>query len=389
MIFFLIIFLIYSLFLSIVKSDVDDLFTVELSDTIQYYYLETSNVNTASGNSEFLHTSQSALGIWDTTTGIKQSIQFIPNNYTGTLIPTLTSDGRIIWYNSGNIVITSPIVEDEWSTSTFIGISSGGSYNDLKNFITGDPVDYQYQPVEVIYPDITALEQNYSKNPLNPIDLGIIVIAPNNSYAFVNSLMKQLNAYGCVLESFTKIDETSFVYLSDRPKINGFVEWKDNHQANIEVYNWYKDLNECFDDVQQHNTIPINSEIYKAIANCYFNSSVAYIYRSSNSVYNISLIDSSVFQTPIGVISAFKLPSAAAVVEGAFSIIDYLIILVIFACLLWMFFYFFSKLMGYNNIFGDNRRAKRRIEFAGNILLIYKFSLYIIIILIDVIYYKF
>jgi len=54
-------------------------------------------------------------------TNEKISIEFVSNNYVGTLLPNLDPIAESIsWNNSGSIVITSPMSEDNWNRATVV-----------------------------------------------------------------------------------------------------------------------------------------------------------------------------------------------------------------------------------------------------------------------------
>lgn len=72
------------------------------------------------------------LGVWDTFTDTKISIEFIPDNLLESLLPTL-SEKKITWKNSGSIVITNPMstttstfgYPGNWRESRLVSTSSG------------------------------------------------------------------------------------------------------------------------------------------------------------------------------------------------------------------------------------------------------------------------
>ena len=72
------------------------------------------------------------LGVWDTFTDTKISIEFIPDNLLATLLPTL-NEKKIIWKNTGSIVTTNPMstttssfgYPGNWRESRVVSTSSG------------------------------------------------------------------------------------------------------------------------------------------------------------------------------------------------------------------------------------------------------------------------
>jgi hypothetical protein len=73
------------------------------------------------------------LGIWDTSTDTKISIEFVPKNFLSCLVPTLTSDRKIRWDNLGSIVVKEPMdsgsssfgYPGNWRESRLVSTSSG------------------------------------------------------------------------------------------------------------------------------------------------------------------------------------------------------------------------------------------------------------------------
>lgn len=65
--------------------------------------------------------SHGGLGVWNVATNEKISIEFVSNNYVGTLMPNLDPNRKALsWNNSGSIVITSPLVENDWNRATVV-----------------------------------------------------------------------------------------------------------------------------------------------------------------------------------------------------------------------------------------------------------------------------
>jgi hypothetical protein len=72
------------------------------------------------------------LGVWDTFTDTKISIEFIPNDLQTTLLPTL-SEKKITWKNTGSVVTTNPMstttstfgYPGNWRESRLVSTSSG------------------------------------------------------------------------------------------------------------------------------------------------------------------------------------------------------------------------------------------------------------------------
>ena len=73
------------------------------------------------------------LGIWDTSTDTKISIEFVPNNFLSSLVPTTTIDRKLKWDNLGSIIVKDPMdsgsifsgYSGNWRESRLVSTSSG------------------------------------------------------------------------------------------------------------------------------------------------------------------------------------------------------------------------------------------------------------------------
>jgi len=81
-------------------------------------------------------TAHAGLGIWDTTSDVKFTIEFVSIDYVGGLLPE-TSNGEIIWKNVGSVVITDPVVDANWVSSRLITTTIGSAYSQLITFLKG------------------------------------------------------------------------------------------------------------------------------------------------------------------------------------------------------------------------------------------------------------
>ena len=121
---------------------VQDLPFIDYENTVEFHFLLSSlpyNTNSAlaklfsqiSGGTE-LPSFHAGLGVWDTTTDTKMSIQFVPTNFLSCILPKL-SNGKLIWDNSGFIVVSdlmSPAKgstgsSSNWRESRLVSTSSG------------------------------------------------------------------------------------------------------------------------------------------------------------------------------------------------------------------------------------------------------------------------
>jgi hypothetical protein len=67
------------------------------------------------------------LGIWNKEKHLKMSIELVCDDYLGALLPTVDTSQvnftRLIWNNTGSIVLTKPMNESFWSESRLVRTS--------------------------------------------------------------------------------------------------------------------------------------------------------------------------------------------------------------------------------------------------------------------------
>ena len=121
---------------------VQDLPFIDYENTVEFHFLLSSlpyNTNPAlaklfsqmSGGTE-LPSFHAGLGVWDTTTDTKMSIQFVPTNFLSCILPKLLN-GKLVWDNSGFIVVSdlmspskgSTGSSSNWRESRLVSTSSG------------------------------------------------------------------------------------------------------------------------------------------------------------------------------------------------------------------------------------------------------------------------
>lgn len=186
------------------------------------------------------------LGVWDTTTDDKFSIEFVSNNYVGGLLPN-TSNGYINWLNSGSIVITDPLDSEAWLNSRLLTTTSGSAYSQLITYLQGNTGLFQYyQPVTALYVNTSLINASIAITNDDIDNIGTVLVQPTNSFAFVDDLIIQLGSYGCDLGAFLQIYATSFGYLTREKAAPNVVSWGEGQPANADVYRWYSDLNKCY-----------------------------------------------------------------------------------------------------------------------------------------------
>jgi hypothetical protein len=191
------------------------------------------------------------LGVWDTTDDVKFSIEFISESYVGAMLPDFNdADGTLVWKNKGKIEFTTPTQAADWLNSQLVCVTTGVAYNQLITFIEDNLDLYaKYQPVEVVWYNESQASifnsSDYTSNDL--IFSGDLKVAKTESFWFVNTLINQLSTYGATVEAYLTVYATSFQYLSLDDVAPAVVTWEADQPANTDVFQWYKDLNACYD----------------------------------------------------------------------------------------------------------------------------------------------
>lgn len=178
------------------------------------------------------------LGIWDTTTNKKFTIEFLSDNYVGGLLPNC-SDGYIHWQNAASIVITDPIDDSAWLNSRLITTTSGNAWTQIITYLKDNTNKYTtYQPVTALYLNASLVNSSVITSNDDIDSIGSLVLAPTNSFAFVSDLINQLGSYGCDLGAFLQIYSTSFDYSTNTSAAPTTVEWTSGDRADPGVYLW-------------------------------------------------------------------------------------------------------------------------------------------------------
>lgn len=356
------------LFFGIVESSNTNIWSlpsVSASDHIEFYYCETSlpyntpqNIIDAAG-SQFLQyeTSHAALGVWDTDTNMKLTIQFISNDFTGSLLPVL-SEGRIFWNNSGSVVVTNPLVNDDWINSRHIASTSGVAYTDLVQYLKDNVNGFTvYQPISVVSPRPDQLFPN-SSTFQGDTDFGIgdVIVTASDSYSFLNTLLINLADFGCELQTFLQVYATAFSYISNGTATE-VVSWEAGGPANPIVYQWFSDLNACYDsNFQAAASAGTGANAFlTGVVSCY--PAQAYLYRSPNSVYNITMGSYSTYETPALYRYIYNIPTTPEGVPGGLTGFDIAVIVIGCLAFAWGVYYFGSILL--------TKKSRRRVSFEG------------------------
>lgn len=191
------------------------------------------------------------IGVWDTTSDQKFTIEFISEDYVGALLPDFDDDTQsLVWKNQGQVVFTVPTSNKNWLNSQLICDTSGVAYNQLVTYIE-DNIDLfaSFQPVEVVYYNASLLSNatEYTNTELDKS--GHLKVAKTDSFFFVNKIVHLLTDYGADTESFLQIYGTAYQYISRYNEAAGVVSWSADGPANTEVYQWYQALSACYQDV--------------------------------------------------------------------------------------------------------------------------------------------
>jgi hypothetical protein len=291
----------------------------------------------------------SGLGVWDTTTNQRFSIEFISDSYTGSLLPVLNPDtSSITWDNSASVVVTDPLEDSNWIASSLVSTTNGAAYNNLAEYLQDNRELFTtYQPVAVIMTNgSTLMNVTTVTNIDSPMEIGSSTVQAHDSYWFVTALLVQLGNFGSDLEIFLQVYQTSFYYLQMDPGLRGdggvtnllessIVEIPEGSSAMAEVYAWFSALNTCYAAEFDVTSGSINGAqlFLQGLKVCYQNSSVAYVYASANSVYNITLFASTDYHdvppsanTPLYAEYEYVLPGSSEKSSQSLVVVDYVLI---------------------------------------------------------------
>eukprot|EP01031_Cornospumella_fuschlensis_P032974 gene32974-39879_t len=326
------------------------------SDDIQLFFLEApfpynvpDDISEAAGDIYNDNAKNHAgLGIWDTTTDDKFTIEFVSSNYVGQLLPDIVN-GVINWKNVGKVVITWPTDDSKWKSASLLTTTIGSSYSQLITYMQDNEHKFAaYQPVNALYVNESIL--NSSSTLYTDAN---VVLSATSSYWFVNLLVTQLGKYGCDLEVFLPIYTSSFSYLVDTKSAPTVVD-----TTNADVVSWYTALDVCYQGVYNDTVDNGQGAIYflDAIGSCY--GAYAYIYRTNTTVYNVSLyVSSASASTPVISQSVYTLPPDDDGSAQKLSALDYVMIVLAALTIIGGIAYLA------NLIFGKKKR--RHVSFEG------------------------
>ena len=292
-----------------------------IADTseVQFYYLEAAlpfnapqAVWTKAGTEfgAFVST-HCGIGVYDTSTSSKFSIEFIAANYTGALLPTL-SGSSMIWNNVGEIAVTSPFQESLWIVSRLVSITSGTAYQELVEYLqTHWQRGYYYQPVTV-----TASSSSPSTAS----------VAPTNSYSFCAEVISQISSFGAPVDSFLPPSTTAFTYYASSAEQPKVVSWAES-AVPADVVQYYRQLSLCYHGAFSSTSTGGAAQFLQLLQDGCYKSQHALVYRSATSVYNVSLASSPA--TPALVRAPYILPETAPATPLSISLSDTAFIIVL------------------------------------------------------------
>jgi len=206
-----------------------------------------------------------------------------------------------------------------------------------------------------LYNMSTSAADEVQSADLNSI--GQVLVSATDSFFFVDNTINQLNSYGVDLGAFLQIYATAYTYLAASSNPATIITWNTDI-ANSHVYNWYSELNTCYNTVFQATQTSGGGAQYffQAIKKCY--GEYAFIYRSANSVYNISLAnDSSYYRTPYESQYIYTLPTGGGGKNETLTTADYVIIALVLIGIIIGLVYFLRRVMG--------KKMRRRVSFEG------------------------
>ena len=290
---------------------------IDDTDEVQFYYLESSFpfnapesvVSQAGSQFTSFVTAHCGLGVFDVTNGLKFSVELVALNYTGALLPVATSTS-FAWNNEASIAVTNPFDPSSWLVSRLVSTTSGAAYSDLVEWL----VSGSWNPGQIYNPVTVAVVGSGAQDT-------IVSVTPANDYAFVQQILQQLSNFGAPLDSFLSPSATAFTYYATRsPTV---LSWRSQDPAPASVRLYYKALNECYSQAFADTTNPWLSLQSK----CYIAGSHALVFRSANSVWNVSIAASPA--TPALIRAPYALPVTPSQPPQKISATDTIFIVVL------------------------------------------------------------
>ena len=248
----------------------------------------------------------------------KLSIEFLPNDITKTVLPTIDGD-NMTWDNFATIHVTWPINDTAWTNSRLIADSNGAAVAGLRTWLIDNEDFYtRFQPITVMAPAGQSNSVMWGEGP------SIAYPAMDANFLVQNILNELAGSLNINLQCFTPVFTTYFAYysLNTAEDLRGSQIVYSNHP---EVIEWYRNLTTCYQT--KYSLATKESEyidgfvFFDLLQECYGDE--AYVYYSPTEVINVSLGLGS--PTPELIRYEFDLPEPKDTAQ-VFGADDYIII---------------------------------------------------------------
>jgi hypothetical protein len=283
---------------------------IAVSHIIEFYALESaapSNLKDASDYSANillggLSGTHSGVGVYNTNTGAKFSIELLQSNgdYGRLFFPDLTqltkscNNSAEVWGNHGEIVVTNPIDPTLWTTSTRFATGNGQAYTQIIKWIQGLSQDtLLLQPINVVYDaeQTAGRPGSMTGSPSLVTEFGPVVVKASDSYAFTKRIIDYSAYIGCNMGTFAPFirNTISYVATSGIPdnglKVISLIDNAANEPARTYAITWFTCMQDC-----SKNVIPTSAGIVnfaQQVRVCYVNCGFGktYLYRDATSVW--------------------------------------------------------------------------------------------------------
>jgi len=293
------------------------------SDEVELYYLEASFPYNAPGwlvsraGDQFTSfvTTHCGLGVFDVTTNVRFSVELVAQNYTGALLP-ITTATELVWNNAADLAVTNPFQPGRWLVSRLVSTTSGTAYNDLVSFLkSGSSSSNWRTPGLLFYNPVTVMRSNAGS-------ANEVLVAPSDSYTFVQAVLQQLSNFGAPLDSFLSPGATSFTYYGASAAA---VSWPDGAAAPAAVLRYYQGLQACYQRAFASAGTGPSADTNFLLAlqqQCYKGGGQALVFRGPSSVWNVTLALPPAPATPALVRAPYALPTTPTPAAASLSATD-------------------------------------------------------------------
>ena len=144
-------------------------------------------------------------GIWNTVNNEKLSIEFLPDDVTKTVLPTIYENMTMKWDNTASIHVTWPINDTAWTNSRLIADSNGAAVAGLRKWLIDNEASYtRFQPVTVMAPAVQSDSVIWNDGP------SIAYAAMDANFLVQNILNELARSLDIDLQCFTPVFTTYF-----------------------------------------------------------------------------------------------------------------------------------------------------------------------------------